>query len=132
MMTLPPAVPHQVYYVAAQDSTHIHYMYVPFTTVWSSTPTPICVEPFSGISGPAVQLSSDPMELFSLFFGDDIIDLIVRETNRYAALCRGDNTWQTTHEEIKAYLGFHVLMGSTGSQRSVTTGPMICASTTLP
>ena len=51
------------------------------------------------------------MELFSLFFGDDIIDLIVRETNRYAALCRGDNTWQTTHEEIKAYLGFHVLMG---------------------
>ena len=69
------------------------------------------MECFSGDNGPAVPICSDPVELFSLFFDDHVIGLIVTETNRYAALCRGDNTWKTNKEEIRAYFGFHVLMG---------------------
>ena len=69
------------------------------------------VESFSGTPGPAVPLSHEPVKLFSLFFDEQVIDLIVKETNRYASQCRGDNTWQTTADEIRAYFGFHVLMG---------------------
>ena len=69
------------------------------------------MEPFSGVSGPAVPISCDPEQMFSLFFDDQVIHLIVTETNRYAAQCRGDSTWTTNEQEVKAYLGFHVLMG---------------------
>ena len=69
------------------------------------------MEPFTGSWGPAVPISSDPKELFSLFFDNDVIDLIVRESNKYAAQCRGNQEWVTIAEEIRAYLGFNVLMG---------------------
>ena len=69
------------------------------------------MDPFSGLCGPTVPISADPLELFSLFFDNVVIDLIVRETNRYAAQCRGDDTWETNAEEIRAYLGFQILMG---------------------
>jgi len=59
-----------------------------------------------------VSISSDPLELFSLFFDGNVIDLIVMETNRYASQCRGDDDiWETNAEEIRAYFGFYVLMG---------------------
>ena len=69
--------------------------------------------PFSGETGPAVPISSDPRELFSLFFDDEVIDLIVRETNVYAQQClvNATTTWSTTSDEIRAYIGFHILMG---------------------
>ena len=69
------------------------------------------VEPFTSTSGPTAQLSDKPAELFSLFFTDEMIDQIVEETNKYARLCRGDEKWTTTPQEIKAYFGFHILMG---------------------
>ena len=69
--------------------------------------------PFSGETGPAVPISSDPRELFSLFFDDEVIDLIVRETNMYAQQCLVNTTtmWSTTSDEIRAYIGFYLLMG---------------------
>ena len=69
------------------------------------------MEPFTSTYGPSVVITADPLELFSQFFDNDVIDLLVRETNRYAAQCRGDNTWETNRQEIRAYLGFHILMG---------------------
>ena len=53
--------------------------------------------------------------MFSHFFDDDLLSLIVRETNRYAAqyltAANVDTTWETDVEELKAYLGFHIVMG---------------------
>ena len=58
-------------------------------------------------------LPQDPLGLFSLFFDDSLISLIVDETNRYAtqALQGTEKEWSTNAEEIKAYLGFMILMG---------------------
>ena len=54
--------------------------------------------------------------MFSHFFTDDVISLIVRETNRFAAQCfvaanTTTTTWETNLEEIRVYLGFMVMMG---------------------
>ena len=53
------------------------------------------------------------LEMFSHFFDDNIISLIVRETNRFAAQVLGpaSTEWTTSAAEIKAYLGFMVVMG---------------------
>ena len=59
---------------------------------------------FVGQAGPKVQLPHDPVGLFSLFFDDSLISLIVDETNRYAQqslrgknkepmLMRSEPTW---------------------------------------
>ena len=63
--------------------------------------------------GPQVPLPSDPLGLFSLFFDDTLVDLIVEETNKYAELTlRGtDKEWSTDSQEIRAYMGFMILMG---------------------
>ena len=68
-----------------------------------------CSEP----AGPQVSLSSDPLGLFSLFFDDTLVDLIVKETNRYAKQTpQGTNKeWSTDPAEIRAYMGFMILMG---------------------
>jgi len=75
----------------------------------------VTISPFTGPTpGPAIPVSRDPLELFSAFFDDTLIDLIVTETNKYAKLCLESegkqSTWSST-EEIRAYLGFHILMG---------------------
>ena len=49
-----------------------------------------------------------------LFFTSSILELIVAETNRYAAECLGDEfqAWQQlTVAEFQAYTGFMILMG---------------------
>ena len=53
------------------------------------------------------------MCLFSLFFDDNLISLIVDETNRYAEQAlRGKNKeWSTDAEEVRAYMGFMIRMG---------------------
>ena len=58
-------------------------------------------------------LPHDPLGLFSLFFDDDLVSLIVDETNRYAeqSLQGTDKEWSTNAEEIQAYYGFMILMG---------------------
>ena len=65
--------------------------------------------------GPHVPSSRDPLEMFSHFFDEDILSVIVHETNLFAAqslaAANRDTTWETTIEELKAYLGFMLVMG---------------------
>ena len=81
--------------------------------MWDSSSVPINVQPFCQPVGPAQQLSTDPAELFSLFFTTEIVHTIVEETNRYAAQCLEGKptTWSTTEEELRAYFGFYIYMG---------------------
>ena len=66
-------------------------------TGWSREFSPITVDPFSKERGPTVPITCDPKELFSLFLGDDVVDLIVRETNTYAEQCLAETgeMWST-------------------------------------
>ena len=50
---------------------------------WSQDATPVVVTPCTEQPGPQVPLPSDPLDLFSLFFDDTFVDLIVEETNKY-------------------------------------------------
>lgn len=65
--------------------------------------------------GPKVPVSSDPLYLFQLYFTDEVLDLIVQETNRYAqqvlAEKGSDKVWSTNASEMRAYFGFYILMG---------------------
>ena len=58
-------------------------------------------------------LPPDPLGLFSLFFDDNLVSLIVEETNRYASQVLEGTTkqWSTDAKEIRAYFGFMILMG---------------------
>lgn len=79
------------------------------------TPSPITVEPCTVPAGPQIPTSREPLQIFSEFFTDDIMSLLVTETNRYAAQClaatSSNGTWETDKDELKAYLGFRVVMG---------------------
>ena len=44
----------------------------------------VVVTPCSEQAGPRVTLPCDPLGQFSLFFDNTLVDLIVKETNRYA------------------------------------------------
>jgi len=75
----------------------------------------VVVSEFSGSPGPAVSIGNDPLQLFSLFFTDDLISSIVRETNHYASTVLAEqhspHHWSTIPEEFRAYCGFLILMG---------------------
>ena len=53
--------------------------------------------------------------MFELFFSDDLLDIIVEESNRYAAQVMGEERFREwrkiTKEEVKAFFGFSILMG---------------------
>ena len=65
------------------------------------------MDEFTETVGPTVYVPSDPLGCFSLFFDNDLIDTIVRETNRYAQQVlesqQSPTQWVTTAEEMKAY-----------------------------
>jgi len=67
------------------------------------------------VTGPAVSIGNDPLQLFSLFFTDDLVSSIVLETNHYASTVLAEqhspHQWSTTPEEFRAYCGFLILMG---------------------
>ena len=75
------------------------------------------VEPFLGSLGPTGCVSDDPLEMFSTFFTEELLEGIVHETNRYAAQYLATHQphdtpgWNTNVEELRAYLGFMILMG---------------------
>ena len=79
---------------------------------WTMTPSYISVESCIVPVGPLVPSSCDPL---AHFFTNDILSLIVRETNQFAAPClaaaNSTGTWETNLDEIKAYLGFMIVMG---------------------
>ena len=88
---------------------------------WSHELSDIRVEPFERDTGPTITVSPDPKDMFLSFFTPDLIRHITAETNRYAATCLTTPTsssgstpeWSTSEEEIRAYLGFCILMGIT-------------------
>ena len=84
-------------------------------TGWTMTPSHVDVAPCTMSVRPQVVKSRDPLEMFSYFFDEEVLSLIVRETNLFAAQCLAaanrTTTWETDLEEIKAYLGFMIIMG---------------------
>ena len=67
-----------------------------------------------GIASPPPNVPS-ALELYDRFFTTDVWDLLVTETNRFAALrtqTRHSRPWKdTTVEELKAFIGILILMG---------------------
>ena len=78
---------------------------------WTDQASDVTIQPFASVPGPTVTLPHSPLQIFLLFFTRAIVDLIVLETNRYAAQCLGNDSWKTCTEEILAYFGFCILMG---------------------
>ena len=82
---------------------------------WSSTLSPIRIQPFTSTTGPAFMVVWDPSDVFTHLFDDSILEYIVEQSNLYAQQTMDAakyNAWQLiTLEELKAYLGFNVLMG---------------------
>ena len=86
---------------------------------WSDTGSSVNVEPFTMDVGPTIPLGEDPSDIFMTFFTPQLLEYIVTETNRFAcqylsATHEGEGpppTWETNAEEMKAYLGFAILMG---------------------
>ena len=68
--------------------------------------------PFYSRNWTSVQISANPIELFSLFFDDEVIGAIVREIYAFAEHClpESSETW-STNVEIRAYIGFNILIG---------------------
>ena len=65
--------------------------------------------------GPKVAIPESPSDTFELLFTPTLLDDIAEQSNVYAKEVMGDekfNSWpKITREELKAYLGFCVLMG---------------------
>ena len=82
-------------------------------TEWSTQAHPVVITPCTQQAEPRVPLPQDPLGLFSLFCDDSLVQMIVDETNRYAeqVLQGTDKVWSTSTEEIRAYMGFMILMG---------------------
>ena len=79
------------------------------------TPSRVHVNPCTNPVGPEVTTSRDPLEMFEHFFDEEILSLIVRQTNLFAAQCltaaNRTTTWETSLTEVRAYLGFMIIMG---------------------
>lgn len=84
---------------------------------WNSDRDPVNVVEFTARSGPVSWIPEDgtAIDFFSLLFPEELFELMVMETNRYARQqiqTKPDTTWrETTIEEMKAFLGLHVLFG---------------------
>ena len=73
------------------------------------------IKQFTSSTGPTVDVPESPLDVFELFFSDDIMTEIVEETNRYAEQVMGEERYREwrkiTKEELKAFFGFSILMG---------------------
>ena len=85
---------------------------------WSNVLSDFVINQFNGQPGIKVEVPEEATSdfFFNLIFGDEMVDLIVRETNRYARQKLANNArlekWQdTTREEVKAYFGICLIMG---------------------
>lgn len=85
--------------------------------MWNENEDPLNVAPFTARAGPMSGIAEDgtAVDFFYLMFREELIEHIVSETNRYAGECiamKPDPGWKDTSlEEIKAFLGLHVLFG---------------------
>lgn len=54
---------------------------------------------------------TSPLSIFERFFPDELILVIVEQTNRYACQKNSNNWKPVTEQDIKAYLGILIMMG---------------------
>ena len=81
---------------------------------WSTRLSPVDIAPFTQPVGPTVPIPTSELELFRLFFTDDICSFITEQTNLYAQQVLGEeySEWEhVTVQELRAYFGFMMLMG---------------------
>ena len=84
-------------------------------TVWSRNLTNINVPKFEALIGPTTIIPSSPLDIFQLFFSNELLEDVVNTTNRYARETmkteqQYDKWTKVTPDEIKAFFGFHLLM----------------------
>ena len=101
---------HQFLHLVRKSNSYNNYY---IALGWSSVSSRVVVDPFSEPVGPTVTMPDSSLQIFSLFFTRSVIDHLVRETNRYAEQCLADTDkeWHTNCDEMRAYLGFNILMG---------------------
>jgi hypothetical protein len=84
--------------------------------IWTTVPSNVTVESFTKVVGPQVSVSCNE-NIFLKFFSEDLFEQIARETNRYynnwASTNEVSEQWETSASEIKAFVGFTILMGLT-------------------
>ena len=81
---------------------------------WSSSLSPVDIAPFIEEVGPTVPIPQSELDVFNLFFSDEICAHIVEQTNLYAQEVLGEKYmhWEkVTTDELRAYFGFMTLMG---------------------
>ena len=82
---------------------------------WSPTLTPVTIPPFCSPVGPTIDIPESPIDTLDPMFTPDLVDDMVEKSNRYAKEVMGEekfSVWtKVTREELRAYLGFCVLMG---------------------
>ena len=102
-------------------------------SVWKKEEPTSYTMPYTRTPGPTspdVTSQSTPGDLFCHFFSDEVWDLIMVETNRYANSFIDNNpstrAWtDTTVEELKAFVGLLILMGIVRLPRWSTSFPLI-------
>ena len=86
----------------------------PPTNEWTSTLSPIDIAPFVENVGPTLSVPRSELEVFSLFFTEEIFSFIVGQTNMYAQQVlveKYEDFEEVSVEELKAYFGFMILTG---------------------
>ena len=86
---------------------------------WTDHLSDFQVPPFQAPTGITFNLPElpNPLDFFVEFVGDDLWDFIVEETNRYARQKLANsperlaNFISVTREELKAFIGIHIIMG---------------------
>ena len=86
---------------------------------WIDAPVPPDVPTFTASPGPKVPLPSTVFEAAAIFITDELLDLIVTETNRYAdqnieapsASSRKKDWKPLSREELLRFIAITVLMG---------------------
>lgn len=82
---------------------------------WSRDQAPVNVTPFTTRAGAVSGVAEDgtAKDFFQLFIPDELFDMIVKETNRYARQCiarKPDPKWKdTSPEDMQAFFGIHML-----------------------
>ena len=81
---------------------------------WSYTLAPIDIQPFECHVGPNTLIADDPLQIFQLFFTDEMLEGIVDASNKYAETTMPAEKWANfalyTSADLKPYLGFQILM----------------------
>ena len=85
--------------------------------VWTTSGTPVDIAPFIQVVGPNFAVLDDPVGIFRKLFTPELLQHIVTEMNHFASQClstseeEGSSSWETSSEELEAFIGFTILMG---------------------